>query len=72
MVLKPFLSAPPDPGDYDEAALALDTTRTNVAVWVHRLNQRYAEIVKMEVAATVADPAEVRNEMQHLLQALRS
>lgn len=71
-VLKAFLSAAPSPGDYDRAAAALGTTRTNVAVWVHRLNQRYAELVKLEVAATVSDPTEVRAEMQHLLQALRA
>ena len=70
-VLKTFLSATPSRGDYDQAAAKLGTSRTNVAVWVHRLNQRYAELVKLEVAATVQDPAEVRSEMQHLLQALR-
>ena len=71
-VLKSFLSSSPAAGDYDRAALALGTSRANVAVWVHRLNQRYAELVKLEVAATVSDPTEVRAEMQHLLQALRA
>jgi transposase-like protein len=70
-VLKPFLSATPDAGEYDDAARALGTTRTTVAVWVHRLNQRYAEVVKMEVAATVTNPADIKEEMQHLLRALR-
>jgi len=71
-VLKSFLSASPTRGDYDAAAATLNTTRTNVAVWVHRLNARYAELVKLEVAATVLDPAEVESEMRHLLQALRT
>jgi RNA polymerase sigma-70 factor (ECF subfamily) len=70
-VLKSFLSAAPTKGDYEEAARQLGTTRTNIAVWVHRLNNRYAELVKLEVAATVQDPAETKNEMQHLLRALR-
>ncbi len=70
-VLKPFLSATPGRGDYDDAARELTTTRANVAVWIHRLNHRYAELVQLEVAATVQDPAEVKSEMQHLLQALR-
>lgn len=70
-VLKPFLSSSPTRGDYDRAAAALGTTRTHVAVWVHRLNSRYAELVRLEVAATVRDPAEIDGEMQHLLQALR-
>jgi RNA polymerase sigma-70 factor (ECF subfamily) len=70
-VLKTFLSSTPTRGDYEQAALTLGTTRTNIAVWVHRLNHRYAEIVQLEVAATVHDPAEVKSEMQHLFQALR-
>jgi DNA-directed RNA polymerase specialized sigma24 family protein len=69
--LKRFLHHSPTRGDYGEAAAALGTTRTNIALWVHRLNQRYAEIVRLEVAATVADPTEVKHEMRHLLQALR-
>lgn len=69
--LKPYLSTSPTRGDYERAAALLGTSRTNVAVWVHRLNQRYGELVKLEVAATVQDPAEVRAELQHLLQALR-
>ncbi len=71
-VLKPFLSSTPTRGDYEAAAQRLGTTRTNVAVWVHRLNARYAELVKLEVAATVQEPAEVEQEMRHLLQALRT
>jgi len=70
-VLRPFLSTAAASGGYEQAALALGTTRTNVAVWVHRLNHRYGELVKLEVAATVQNPAEVKHEMQHLLQALR-
>jgi RNA polymerase sigma-70 factor (ECF subfamily) len=70
-VLKPFLSATPSRGDYDQAAFALGTSRTNVAVWVHRLNQRYGELVRLAVAATVASPAEVNEELRHLLTVLR-
>ena len=70
-VLKPYLSAAPSRGDYDQAALALGTSRTNVAVWVHRLNQRYAELVRLAVAATVQNPAEVNEELRHLLTVLR-
>lgn len=70
-VLRPFLSTTPTRGDYENAALTLGTSRTNVAVWVHRLNHRYAELVKLEVAATVNSPDDIPSEMQHLLQALR-
>jgi RNA polymerase sigma-70 factor (ECF subfamily) len=70
-VLRPFLGSTPTRGDYEAAALALGTSRTNVAVWVHRLNHRYAELVKLEVAGTVRSPDDIASEMQHLLQALR-
>lgn len=71
-VLKPFLSATPTRGDYERAAATLATSRTTIAVWVHRLNQRYAELVKLAVAATVQNPADVREELQHLIQTLRA
>lgn len=70
-LLKPFLSAAPTRGDYEQAAARLGATRTTVAVWIHRLNQRYAELVRLEVAGTVSDPAEIPTEMRHLLHALR-
>ncbi len=70
-LLQPFLSSTPTRGDYENAAAALGTSRTTVAVWVHRLNHRYAELVKLEVAGTVHSPNEIAAEMQHLLQALR-
>lgn len=70
-VLREFLSAKPTAGDYARVAETLGTARTTVAVLIHRLNQRYAELVKLEVAATVQDPADVPQEMQHLLRALR-
>ena len=69
--LKNFLSTTPTRGEYDDAALALGTTRAIVAVWIFRLNRRYAELVRLEVAASLQDPGEVKNEMRHLLQALR-
>jgi RNA polymerase sigma-70 factor (ECF subfamily) len=70
-VLKQFLSTSPTRGDYDRAAAELGTSRTNIAVWVHRLNHRYAELVKLEVAATVRDPTEVKFEMEHLFRTIR-
>lgn len=70
-VLKSYLSATPSRGEYEQAAATLGTSRTTVAVWIHRLNQRYAELVKLEVAETVQDAGDVQSEMRHLLQALR-
>ncbi len=70
--LKTFLGGAPGPGGYELAARELGTTRANVAVWVHRLNQRYTELIKLEVADAVEDPAEAKDELRHLLETLAS
>jgi RNA polymerase sigma-70 factor (ECF subfamily) len=36
----------------------------------HRLRKRYRELLRDEVARTVADPAEVDDELQRLFEAL--
>lgn len=69
-VLKRYLSASPTRGDYDRSAGELGISRTHVAVAVHRLNNRYREIIKLEIASTVQDPADVKQEILHLLKAL--
>lgn len=69
--LRPYLTETAAPGDYAALARQLNLTRGAVALAVHRLNQRYAELVRLEVAETVADPTEVKSEMEHLLRALR-
>jgi RNA polymerase sigma-70 factor (ECF subfamily) len=70
--LKPYLTQPAEPGDYAQLAAELGIRRAAVALAVHRLNQRYGELVRLEVADTVADAADVKMEMEHLLQALRA
>ncbi len=70
-VLKPYLGSSPGRGEYDVAAQKLGATRTNIALQVHRLSHRYGELVRLEVAETVADPTEVPDEMKLLLKALR-
>jgi len=42
-----------------------------VGVSVHRLRQRYREMVRAEIADTVADPTLVDLEMQELFAVLR-
>ncbi len=70
--LKPFLSCQPKPGDYELAAEILGTTRGHIAVLVHRLNQRLAELIQLEVAETVQNPEDVSHELHHLLKHLRN
>lgn len=69
--LKPFLHSPPESGDYARVATALGTSRATVAVWLHRLTSRLAELVKLEVAATLENPADAEEELRHLLTVLR-
>jgi RNA polymerase sigma-70 factor (ECF subfamily) len=40
-------------------------------VAVHRLRQRYRELLKAEIAQTLADPDDVADELELLLAALR-
>ena len=42
-------------------------TASAVAVAVHRLRTRYKQLVRDAVRPTVADPAEVDDEVRHLL-----
>ena len=64
--LKPFLSGDTAAG-YDEVATHLSITPGAVAVAVHRLRHRYRQIVREEIANTVASPAEVEDELRSLV-----
>jgi RNA polymerase sigma-70 factor (ECF subfamily) len=37
---------------------------------VHRLRQRYGELIRAEVAQTVANPADIEDELRHLFNAV--
>jgi len=64
--MKAFLEAPPIAGDYDRVAAALGLNSGAVAVAVHRLRQRYRDLVRAEIAQTVASPEELADELRHL------
>ena len=55
---------------YEQIAARLNLTEGAVRVAVHRVRQRYRDIVRAEIAETVSSPAEVDAEMQHLFAAL--
>jgi RNA polymerase sigma-70 factor (ECF subfamily) len=59
-------------GDESHAELArrLHSTEGAIRVAVHRLRRRFREELRAEVAATLDDPAEVDDELRHLLSAL--
>ncbi len=54
-----------------ETAARLGMTVGAVKVAVHRLRQRYRELLRAEIAETVSDPSDIDDEMRSLLAALR-
>jgi RNA polymerase sigma-70 factor (ECF subfamily) len=57
---------------YAEIAGILNKTEGAIKVAVHRLRQRYGELVRAEIAQTVTTPAEVDEELNYLFSVLRS
>lgn len=55
---------------YAEIAAALGLSEGAVKVAAHRLRERYRDLIRAEIAETVATPAEVEDELRHLLAAL--
>lgn len=66
--LKEFLSGEVADGAYAAVAERLGMRSGAVAVAVHRLRQRYAQLVREEIARTVASPTEIDDEMRYLIR----
>ncbi len=64
--LKIFLESPAADRDYESAGSALGMKPGAVAVAVHRLRQRYRDLVRAEIAHTVSSPQEMAEELRHL------
>jgi RNA polymerase sigma-70 factor (ECF subfamily) len=64
--LKPWLDGGAETRQ-SEAARALGMSENAVKVAIHRLRTRLRELIRAEVAATVNDPAEVADELRHLI-----
>ena len=64
--LKSFLTSNAAAGDYALVAPRLGVEASSVPVLVHRLRQRYRELVRAEVSQTVTSPTELEEEMRHL------
>jgi RNA polymerase sigma factor (sigma-70 family) len=67
ITLKPGLTGEITPGLYADWATALNMNEGTVKVALHRLRRRFGELLRSEIAYTVADPAEVAVEIRHLL-----
>jgi len=68
--LKPTLTETSRAVRYAEIAVRLGTTEGAVKVAVHRLRQQYREVLRAEIADTVASPEEVDDELRNLFAAL--
>jgi len=68
--MRPALATDRGSLDYAELAHKLGTAETAARMAVHRLRQRYRQLIRAEVASTVASPEEVEAEMRHLFQVL--
>jgi len=68
--LEPFLTHEPLPGQYDELGRELAVRPLTLVVALKRLRQRFRELVRDELADTVASADELTAERQALLAAL--
>ena len=69
--LKPFVAGGRvKPPNQEEAAARLGVPIATLRTWLSRLRQRYRESLRMEVARTVSDPADIDQELQYLYQIL--
>src|SRR5262245_3353995 len=69
--LKEFAMEETGHRDYTAAAGRLSMTPGAVAVTVHRLRQRYRELLLAEIRGTVANPDHAEAELRHLVSALQ-
>jgi DNA-directed RNA polymerase specialized sigma24 family protein len=65
-----LLSGEPDEGDYARISRHLCMTVGAARVAVHRLRQRYGELLRAQIAETVGDAREVDEEIAYLMGAL--
>ncbi len=71
-LLKPFLTMGKGAVPYADAALALGVSEGTARVAVHRLRRRYRELLREEIAQTLADASQVQEELQALFSAFAS
>ena len=68
--VKDFLSGDGGGVSYSQAAAQCQMNEGALRVAVHRLRRRYREILREEIASTVASPEEVEDEIRHLFLSL--
>lgn len=68
--LREFLAGATEPASYAAAASRLGTSAGAARVAAHRLRRRYGELLRQEIAATLAAPDQVDEEIRDLFAAL--
>ena len=69
--LKQYLTSGESQVPYQETAATLGISESAVKSAVHRLRKRLGHCLRTEIAETVSDPAEVDEEVRHLLAVVR-
>jgi RNA polymerase sigma factor (sigma-70 family) len=70
--LKEFLSDEPGRRSQAEVAAELGMTENAVKQAFHRLRQRYRQLLRDEIAQTVAVPGDVEDELRHFISVLQA
>ena len=68
--LKPHLWGEDDATPYAQLAAPFKMTVSALKVTVHRLRRRYRDLLRDEIAQTVADAAEIDGEIQYLMRVM--
>ncbi len=68
--IKPHLWSEGPETSYSQLAVQLNMTVVAVKVTVHRLRHRYRDLLRAEIAHTVATPGEVDDEIRHLIKVM--
>ena len=69
--LKQYLTSSANQAPYREVAATLGMSEGAVATAVHRLRKRYGRCLRAEIAELVADPADIDDELRHMLSVVR-
>ncbi len=70
-VLKVFLVDDKGALSFAEAAVQLSVTEASVKSFVRRMRMRYRELFREELGKTVEDPAQIEEELRHLVTVLQ-
>lgn len=68
--LRPYLTGEASETRQAEIARELSLSENAVRIALHRLRKRYGELVRLEIAETVSDPADIERELGELFEAL--